>query len=328
MRAPVNRIIPFSAVDGPGNRTAVFLQGCNFNCKYCHNPETRKLCIHCGDCVEGCPGGALYFSDSPFPSASRPFPGEEKQESALAAPALSSGPFWGEEKREGISEERERESPHSGRWVLFSPEKCIGCDRCIRICRHDASPRIRWMSPEELLRELSKNRPFIRGVTVSGGECTLYPAFLRELAALLLSEGLELLLDSNGSYDFSEDSAGLLPLLSGVMLDLKAWKIEEHERVTGTGNEEVLRNLRSLLQCGKLYELRTVVVPGLFDYEGCIRECARLLRPYPEVRYKIIAFRKNGVRAEYRDFESPTEEEMSRLLEIAKSEGAAKVLTL
>jgi len=36
----VNRIIPFSSVDGPGNRTAIFLQGCNFNCSYCHNPET------------------------------------------------------------------------------------------------------------------------------------------------------------------------------------------------------------------------------------------------------------------------------------------------
>ena len=31
-RVPVNKIIPFSAVDGPGNRTAVFVQGCNFNC--------------------------------------------------------------------------------------------------------------------------------------------------------------------------------------------------------------------------------------------------------------------------------------------------------
>ena len=39
-KAPVNKIIKFSAVDGPGNRTAIFLQGCNFNCKYCHNPET------------------------------------------------------------------------------------------------------------------------------------------------------------------------------------------------------------------------------------------------------------------------------------------------
>ena len=43
-RVPVNKIIPFSAVDGPGNRTAIFLQGCNFDCRYCHNPETRNLC--------------------------------------------------------------------------------------------------------------------------------------------------------------------------------------------------------------------------------------------------------------------------------------------
>ena len=33
--APVNRIIPFSNVDGPGNRTAVFFQGCPFNCLFC-----------------------------------------------------------------------------------------------------------------------------------------------------------------------------------------------------------------------------------------------------------------------------------------------------
>ena len=63
MEALVNKIIPFSSVDGPGNRTAVFLQGCNFNCVYCHNPETIQLCRNCGVCVEKCPTGALTWKD-------------------------------------------------------------------------------------------------------------------------------------------------------------------------------------------------------------------------------------------------------------------------
>ena len=40
--APVNRILPLSTVDGPGCRAAVFLQGCNLACAYCHNPETQN----------------------------------------------------------------------------------------------------------------------------------------------------------------------------------------------------------------------------------------------------------------------------------------------
>ncbi len=35
--APVNKIIDSSLVDGPGNRTAIFFQGCNYRCRYCHN---------------------------------------------------------------------------------------------------------------------------------------------------------------------------------------------------------------------------------------------------------------------------------------------------
>ena len=61
--APVNRIIPISTVDGPGCRTAVFLQGCNISCSYCHNPETIHACVHCGKCVPVCPTGAISMND-------------------------------------------------------------------------------------------------------------------------------------------------------------------------------------------------------------------------------------------------------------------------
>ena len=57
--ALVNKIIPFSCIDGPGNRTAIFFQGCNFKCTYCHNPETINKCVNCGKCVKVCPVNAL-----------------------------------------------------------------------------------------------------------------------------------------------------------------------------------------------------------------------------------------------------------------------------
>jgi pyruvate-formate lyase-activating enzyme len=43
-------VVPFSWVDGPGNRFAVFLQGCNIDCLACHNPHTiPRTSVHATD---------------------------------------------------------------------------------------------------------------------------------------------------------------------------------------------------------------------------------------------------------------------------------------
>ncbi len=62
-QATVNKVLTYSVVDGPGNRLVLFMQGCNFACKTCHNPYTIDPCTHCGACIPACYSDALQMVD-------------------------------------------------------------------------------------------------------------------------------------------------------------------------------------------------------------------------------------------------------------------------
>lgn len=126
------------------------------------------------------------------------------------------------------------------------------------------------MTPEEVYARVKKQIPFIRGISVSGGECMLWPEFLTELFRLAKQDGLGTLIDSNGMIPF-EDYPELMEVSDGVMLDIKAFEAAEHEKVTGFTNEMVLHNADYLARTGKLYEVRAVIVPDLYDTEKSIR---------------------------------------------------------
>ncbi len=48
----INKIESLAAVDGPGVRYGVFLQGCPLKCAYCHNPETQAVLKDNGILIE------------------------------------------------------------------------------------------------------------------------------------------------------------------------------------------------------------------------------------------------------------------------------------
>lgn len=279
--ALVNKIIPFSAVDGPGNRTAIFLQGCNFSCKYCHNPETMHVCLNCGECIKYCPTGAISLVDGK---------------------------------------------------VVYDYKKCCFCDSCFKHCPNNSSPRVRNMTAEEVMVEVKKNVPFIRGITVSGGECTRWPEFLHELMELAKNEKLSVLLDSNGTYDFIKDEENLLENCAGVMLDIKAFGLKDHQAVTGVDNGMVIQNLKYLAEIGQLEEVRTVIVPGLFNTKETVDNVSKIIAPYlnkRSIRYKIICYRPFGVQEEYKNIlQAPTKEELEEHASIARNNGIKDVVII
>ena len=180
------------------------------------------------------------------------------------------------------------------------------CDTCIRVCPSHASPKVRRMSAEDVWKEIEKNMPFIQGITVSGGECTLYPEFLTELFRRAGKAGLTCFLDSNGCVDLSQYPR-LMQVTDQVMLDVKAWDHDVFGRLTGGDVSIVKKNLKYLAEHGKLFEVRLVCL----DSE---HEAAPYLK---EFRLKLITFRQYGVTGSLKDAKSPSRERMEELKRLA-----------
>ncbi len=117
--------------------------------------------------------------------------------------------------------------------IAFYPRDCSRCGDCAGVCPSQALRLLgRHYEVEELLEIILRDRMFYAvsggGVTLSGGEPTLFLDYCSAILGHLKELGLHTALQTNGMFVWSEFRERLLPLADLVMIDLKVADGERH----------------------------------------------------------------------------------------------------
>ncbi|MEM9916017.1 MAG: pyruvate formate-lyase-activating protein [Planctomycetota bacterium] len=152
---------------------------------------------------------------------------------------------------------------------------------------------------EDVVRDVARFAKFLRatggGFTVSGGEPLVQAPFAFDLMRRVKAElELHTALDTNGYLGArlrDED----LDAVDLMLLDLKAFDAEQHRRVTGFDNADILAFARRLAERGRPTWVRYVLVPGLTDGQDDIAALAEFVAPMAHVeRVEVLPFHQMG----------------------------------
>jgi pyruvate formate lyase activating enzyme len=164
--------------------------------------------------------------------------------------------------------------------VIFLPGcnlRCPFCQNGQLVVEPEKTPSVDFL----LVRDyLVRNREWIDGVVVTGGEPTIW-AELQDLLRDIKALGLGVKLDTNGTRpDVLEDLIGR-NLVDYVAMDLKAPLDGRYARLAGCDLDlDAIRKSIAIISSarglGDAYEFRTTLVPGLVG-EAEVEEIARAI---------------------------------------------------
>ncbi|HKN41960.1 MAG TPA: pyruvate formate-lyase-activating protein [Sphingomicrobium sp.] len=167
------------------------------------------------------------------------------------------------------------------------------------------------------------------GFTLSGGEPMMQDRFAARLLAAVKAMGVHTAIETNGFYGerLSDEELRAIDL---VILDMKAYSPDQHVRVTGLGNSDVLEFCARLSALKRPMWLRYVLVPGLTDDPEEMEAVARFGASLGVVeRAEILPFHQMGkykwerLNLEYKleDTQPPTREGVAKAVSIFREAG-------
>ncbi len=170
------------------------------------------------------------------------------------------------------------------RLVLFMSGCPLRCIYCHNPETWKLSDYTQTLSPSNVLELYNKFKVYYGesgGVTFSGGEPLVQSDFVLTTAKLLKQNNIHTALDTSGSV--SGDFSNLLDYIDLVILDIKAVKDDEYEKICGKSPENFKKFLTICQQKNKKLWLRQVIVPNINDDDKHIEILANYIKTIQNV---------------------------------------------
>ena len=233
----------FCIHDGPGTRSVVFFKGCPLRCQWCQNPESWRRETELAHKGHLCIDCETCVDVCPT--------------GALTEPGV------------------------------WDTARCDLCLRCVDAC--PAAAMVRFGEPHTaddvlaaLIPEFNLYRRSSGGVTLSGGEATLFVPLATEIAQRLRNRTIHVTLETCGLFKHAAVEP-LLATIDLVLFDLKLFDDNAHRAQCGAGNVGVKENLRGLVARAASGEgpriwPRLPIIPGITSVAENVAGWASLLQ--------------------------------------------------